>query len=321
MQGHLTWCRPLGGPPSTSSAQRQEQWLGPSGSGKRSRRRTRMRKSELGTANSSHVGRTVNTRAALGPACDSSNARDAGESSGRCVASTRSSQARAAWCCQPRKKLPGSSSRSVGSAWSSKASPPAGCLKALCAEVGGGWHRCRQMARAQRWGQGVGQQYRGARVWMTGSLSIQKAQEAACRSAIASRRPTPHSAVLAGGRAHLSDCSLAPARLLSRHPSVLQREPPGSCGGAAFWRLRHSEPSLCPSLDSRLAMRAVQVGTTHLCMSFWPMPRACTQGVSAAAVLPSPVSYAMHWDCENNSEKNNLKILFTAGPSVSVGAY
>ena len=41
-----------------------------------------MRKSELGTANLSHVERTVNTRAAWGPTCDSSNARDAEEGSG-----------------------------------------------------------------------------------------------------------------------------------------------------------------------------------------------------------------------------------------------
>ena len=53
--------------PSTSNAQRQGQWLGPSGSARRNRRRMRMRKSELGTvANTSHVGRTVNTRAAWG---------------------------------------------------------------------------------------------------------------------------------------------------------------------------------------------------------------------------------------------------------------
>ena len=112
--------------PNTSSAQRQKQWLGPSGSGRRSRRRTRMRKSELGTAKSSRVGRTVNTRAAWDPACDSSSARNAGESSGR--------RARHKAGLPARKKLPGSSSRSVGAAWSSKASPQPGASGPCCVQ-------------------------------------------------------------------------------------------------------------------------------------------------------------------------------------------
>ena len=45
----------------------------------------------------------------------------------RCVSSARSSQARTAWCCQPRKKLPGSCSRSAGPAHSSASSFVAGC--------------------------------------------------------------------------------------------------------------------------------------------------------------------------------------------------
>ena len=131
--------------PSTSSAQRQEQWLGPSGSGRRSRRRMRTRKSELGTANSSHVGRTVNTRAAWGPACDSSNARDArGKFRKVCLK-------RALVTSPGCPVLPPSQEAfrfifpvgGVGVVL--QGLPPAGCLKALCA----GGDRCRQ--RMSNW--------------------------------------------------------------------------------------------------------------------------------------------------------------------------
>ena len=56
---------------------RQAHVRGATGSGKRSRRSSKTRKSGDGTISSAEVGKTVKARAACGPACDSSSARDA----------------------------------------------------------------------------------------------------------------------------------------------------------------------------------------------------------------------------------------------------
>ena len=75
------------------------------GSGRRSRRSSKMRKCAEGTVTSPDVGKTVRVRVACGPACDSSSARDTESRSERCVSSARWSLAEAASRCHPCKKV------------------------------------------------------------------------------------------------------------------------------------------------------------------------------------------------------------------------
>ena len=68
---------------------------------------TKQENPELWAGDSHIVGggedRDSITRPGCGLACESSRARDAGERSVKCVSSTRSSQARLAQRCQPRR--------------------------------------------------------------------------------------------------------------------------------------------------------------------------------------------------------------------------
>ena len=96
--------------PSGSRWPRQAHVRGATGSGSRSRRSSKMRRCAEGTVTSPDVGKTVRVRAACGPACDSSSARDAESRSERCVSSARWSLAVAASRCHPCKKSPNSRS-------------------------------------------------------------------------------------------------------------------------------------------------------------------------------------------------------------------
>ena len=94
--------------PSGSRWPRQAHVRGATGSGSRSPRSSKTRKCAEGTVTSPDVGKTVRVRAACGPACDSSSARDAESRSERCVSSARWSLAAGASRCHPCKKSPNS---------------------------------------------------------------------------------------------------------------------------------------------------------------------------------------------------------------------
>ena len=101
--------------PSASSYPRQLHLRGANGRGSRRRSSRRTRKRALGTETSSHVGVTLKTRAAKGPAWESSRVRDAGAKSEKCISYTRLSQEWAASRCQLPLKGQRSRGAPVGS--------------------------------------------------------------------------------------------------------------------------------------------------------------------------------------------------------------
>ena len=147
--------------PSTSSVPRQEQLRGASGRGKRSRRSSRSRNWGGGTVTSSQVRTTVGDRAECGPACGSSNARDAGHRSARCVSSMRSSQAWAAARCQ--------ASSQVGT-WA-----PSPHKYAAASAAAGSWSDVRSRSATE-----------GARAWMAGG---RPPESPLCRMTVGAGRP------------------------------------------------------------------------------------------------------------------------------------